>query len=138
MTVQGNQAVKEMIAERKERLRVMDEERNKLASEVAGLEMALDALADESSNVRDYADDELKTVTASITDAIAEVLSEQQPLHRGVILERVKARGIVIEATDEMKYFGNFLSSDERFMRRKGARGFWMLADPDDGLPESC
>ena len=140
MTNPGKLSVVGMIEERKARLQVLDEERYKLDSELRGLELALQAFTDDSGNDLAYADaDEYKTIGQIVGDAIFEVLVEAGvPLHRDVIYERCLAKGIVIEAKNPKRYFFNFLSSDPRFKSKPGARGFWILAEPEDGPPESC
>ena len=137
---QGKQAVLGMIAERKERLQVLDEERKIVDSELTGLELALQAFPDDAGNVQAYADeDAYKTIGQIVGDAIYDVLVEVGgPLHRDVLFDRVVAKGIVIEAANPKRYFFNFLTSDPRFKSKPGTRGYWMLAEPEDGPPETC
>ena len=145
MVNQGKQAVVEMVSERRERLRILDEERQVVNAELKGLELALQAFMDDSGNDLAYADeDEYKTIGQIIGDTIYTILVEAgHPLHRDVIYDRAVAKGLVIEAKNPRKYFFNVLTSDPRFKRKPGpARGIWMLAnleeDVEDGPAESC
>ena len=71
---------------------------------------------------------------ARVGNAVEEVLTEERPLHRGVILERILARGIPMDASNPLHYLGTFLTGDERFVPTtkafgtNGRRGEWTLA----------
>ena len=137
----GIQAVYAMIEERKARLQALGEERHTLDSEIKGLELAVQAfVASEAGVVQARADGgDGKSFTATVTDAIEDILLVERPLHRAEILERARGKGIIIEAETPLHYFGTFLSNDKRFMPKTNKRGYWTLTDePADAGPESC
>lgn len=68
---------------------------------------------------------ELATYTDTLRDAICNVLTEEQPLLRRDILDRVKDRGIPITAKNPIRLIGHHLSVDPRF--KNVARGTWAL-----------
>ena len=142
---QGTEAVYTLIAERKERLRVLNEERQALDGEIKGLELAAQAFAPADQQAvqvhagRASIGDESRTFRDRVTDAIEEILWEERPLHRSEIFARVRAKGIIVEAKKTLQYFTTFLSQDSRFMPVRNKRGFWTLvASPEPFAPESC
>ena len=60
-----------------------------------------------------------------LTDAMYEVLLEDQPLHRKEILNGVKGKGVVITAKDVLRSVTLHLSQDQRF--ESVGNGEWQL-----------
>ena len=91
----GIQAVYAMIEERKARLQALGEERHTLDSEIKGLELAVQAfVASEAGVVQARADGgDGKSFTATVTDAIEDILLVERPLHRAEILEAGEGQG---------------------------------------------
>ena len=138
----GIEGIRALIAERRERLIVLEAERHTIESELTGLELALRAMTPPAgaAPARDKGD-QVKSFTSQVTEAIVAVLQEERPLHRAVILRRVLERDptIVIEAENQLHYFGTFLSNAKETVPVKGRRGYWTLADaPEAAAPKSC
>ena len=73
------------------------------------------------------------TFKEQTADAIYNVLKEaQRPLHRTVILTKVKERGLIIGGG--VSTIGGYLSMDDRF--KNVGKGMWTLAEePQSGMP---
>jgi len=65
------------------------------------------------------------TYGEELVEAMREILSEEQPLHRKEILNRAKARGIVFTAKNELRTVGYYLSREHHF--KNVSRGTWAL-----------
>ena len=70
---------------------------------------------------------EFGPVRQAVADAIYKVLRDEHSLHRKVIVERVKAKGIPIESANPVQYIATLLSLDDRF-ERIHHYGYWKLA----------
>ena len=75
-------------------------------------------------NNADATDDGL-THKDELTNAIEEILTEEQPLHRGTILERVREKGVYVGGKNPVNSLSSYLSIDPRF--RAVGRGMWAL-----------
>lgn len=81
--------------------------------------------------IADYLDEEPKlpgegTFTADLTGAVHAMLTEQRPLHRKVIHDRLKEQGIHVGGKDALGNLSAYLSNDSRF--KTAGRGEWTLA----------
>ena len=65
-----------------------------------------------------------------LRDAIHEILTEERPLHRRAIHDRLVERGVRIAGRDPVNNVGAHLSLDERF--ESFGDGRWTLSDSDD------
>ena len=70
------------------------------------------------------------TYSEELVEAMREILLEDQPLHRTVILERAKARGVLFTAKNEIRTVGYYLSREPDF--KNVARGIWALTGYDE------
>ena len=64
------------------------------------------------------------TAKQEITDAIYDILLQHGPLHRDVILEKVRAMGIHVSGINTL---ASYLSGDDRF--KNIAKGTWALKE---------
>ena len=94
--------------------------RDELDQEIAGLERIVGQLNGKSSPPPSEG-----TYTAELTAAIHELLIEERPLHRKVILERLEIKGIFVSGQDKLRTLSAHLSQDARFTPTE--RGFWTL-----------
>ena len=62
-----------------------------------------------------------------LTNAMYDVLMIERPLHRNVLLDRVRERGIHIGGQKPVNTIGSYLSTDTRF--KNVGRGIWSLAE---------
>ncbi|MXY20269.1 MAG: hypothetical protein F4Y49_02920 [Dehalococcoidia bacterium] len=67
------------------------------------------------------------TYKQQVAQAIVEVLTEEQPLHREVIRERVEAKGIPLTARKPIDTIAQRLTSDDRFVNVVRGKGIWAL-----------
>ena len=67
------------------------------------------------------------TYKEQVAQAIVEVLTEEQPLHREVIRERVEAKGIPLTAQRPIDTIAQRLTSDKRFVNVVRGKGIWAL-----------
>ena len=73
--------------------------------------------------------------SASLVDAIYNILLSERPLHRNMLLERVKEAGFHVGGKTPVGAIGSYLSRDERFTNI--GRGFWSLTEePGPESPE--
>ena len=73
--------------------------------------------------------------SASLVDAIYNVLLAERPLHRNILLERVREMGFHVGGKTPVGAIGSYLSRDERFTNI--GRGFWSLTEePGPESPE--
>ena len=63
----------------------------------------------------------------SLTVEIYDILCEERSLHRRVLLDRVRSRGIYVGGENPMNTFGSYLSQDKRFV--SVGKGVWTLAE---------
>ena len=61
-----------------------------------------------------------------LTDAMHDILEKHGPLHRNVIYDRVRERGIHIGGAKPVNSIGSYLSTDTRF--KNVGKGMWDLA----------
>ena len=62
-----------------------------------------------------------------VSDAMVEILTDERPLHRDFILDRILERGIHIGGQKPVNTIGSYLSLDSRF--KNAGRGIWTLAE---------
>ena len=104
--------------------------------------LALDALYEQIANERNamnvvitMLENEENGVTANsepnhgdmVTDTIEQILTQEQPLHRSVILERVQGAGVHIGGSMPLNSISSYLSTDPRF--KVAGRGMWGLVE---------
>lgn len=63
----------------------------------------------------------------NLTAAIYDILCEERPLHRSVLLDRVRSRGVYVGGDNPMNSFGAYLSQDKRFV--SVGKGVWTLVE---------
>ena len=72
-----------------------------------------------------------------VSDAMVEILTEERPLHRDVILARIRDRGIHIGGQKPVNTIGSYLSLDYRF--KNAGTGIWTLGEEPiagDNIPD--
>ena len=67
--------------------------------------------------------------TVEIRDAIYGILSDEHPLHRRVILERLIERGVHIGGVTPINSLSAHLSTDDRFSSVEETKGTWTLTE---------
>ena len=73
--------------------------------------------------------------SASLSDAMHDILVRERPLHRTTLLERVRAAGFHVGGKTPVGAIGSYLSRDERFTNI--GRGCWSLTEePAPATPE--
>jgi len=145
------------IAEREDRCRALDREKDNLDKEIRDLNRDLAHLVSLHNNkegqesplqresaVRDPApefDSDFWNVTHAegslskgIKEAILVTLVAERPMHRKKLLEKVEAQGIILGGSDRIRTLSSYLSGDRRFVPVSKGRGIWTLADepPDE------
>ena len=63
----------------------------------------------------------------NLTAEVYDILNEERPLHRRVLLDRVRSRGVYVGGENPMNTFGSYLSQDKRFV--SVGKGVWTLAE---------
>ena len=158
----GEEVLRKALAEREDRRRELEVEKENLDKEIRGLKSDLDHLVSlhsdneaqeppqpmESPNPAVASRDDSDfwdvrhaegSLSQEITDAILQILLEERPMHtmhRKKILEKVEAKGILLGGTDRIRTLSSYLSNDRRFVTdgQKG-RGTWTLAgEPPESL----
>ena len=69
--------------------------------------------------------------------AMFDILTDERPLHRKVILTRVRQRGIHLGGQNPVNTIGSYLSIDDRF--KNVGRGIWTLKEEPiavDNIPD--
>ena len=102
------------------------EEKERAERQIAALEAKsrkkwLDGEIVFPSNKSSYNIGPLRRVLA---DTIYEILREERPLHRRIILNRAVARGIVFTARKPISHVSQILTQDPRFERVRNEYGF--------------
>ena len=78
----------------------------------------------------DAEDEGRSSYEREVSDAMSDILTDERPLHRNVILDRVQERGIQVGGRKPVNTIGSYLSIDDRF--KNVSRGVWTLADNPD------
>ena len=68
--------------------------------------------------------------SASLVDAMYDILVRERPLHRNILLERVKEAGFHVGGETPVGAIGSYLSRDQRF--KNIGRGLWTLTEETD------
>ena len=71
--------------------------------------------------------DGVSSYAKELTATIYDILKDERPLHRDIILARVQERGIFVGGQKPVNSIGSYLSTDARF--GNVARGIWTLAE---------
>ena len=108
------------ISDLKRVLEELEEERDVLNLEIDSIRSAVNIL--ESRPEVEYASSKQ---AQALRDSIYEILSEQHPLHRRTIYDRLVERGVKVGGQDPVNNVGAHLSRDSRF--RNVGRGEWDL-----------
>ena len=72
-----------------------------------------------------------------VSDAMFDILTDERPLHRKVILTLVQQRGIHLGGQNPVSTIGSYLSIDDRF--KNVGRGIWTLREEPiavDNIPD--
>ncbi len=101
-------------------LEELEEERDVLDKQIDSIRSAVNIL--ESRPEAEYASSKQ---AQALRDSIYEILSEQHPLHRRTIYDKLVERGIKVGGQDPVNNVGAHLSRDARF--RNVGRGEWDL-----------
>ena len=81
----------------------------------------------------DAEDEDRSSYAREVSDAMLDILTDERPLHRNVVLARVQQRGIHVGGTKPVNSIGSYLSTDQRF--KNCGRGMWTLAEePQAGI----
>ncbi len=81
----------------------------------------------------DAEDEDRSSYAREVSDAMLDILTDERPLHRNVVLARVQQRGIHVGGTKPVNSIGSYLSTDQRF--KNCGRGIWTLAEePQAGI----
>lgn len=115
-----------MVQSIRNKLEAWDIEYERIVRERESLQIVLEIYErdiDDGSSVR--ATPRPPTQQEVLTNAMFEVLSEEQPLHRKEILTRVKAKRVVITAKDALRSITYHLSQDQKF--ESVGDGAWQL-----------
>ena len=75
----------------------------------------------------DAEDEGRSSYEREMSDAMFDILTDERPLHRNIILDRVQERGIQVGGRKPVNTIGSYLSIDDRFSNV--ARGIWTLAE---------
>ena len=109
-----------------EKLKKVDAEYERLVRERESLYVTLALFEREVAKQPSlHTTDKPSTYENDIRSTIYEILSEEQPLHRKDILERVKSKAVPVTAKNPIKLIAYHLSRDNRF--KNVARGTWAL-----------
>ena len=75
----------------------------------------------------DAENEDRSSYAREVSDAMLDILTDERPLHRNVVLARVQQRGIHVGGTKPVNSIGSYLSTDQRF--KNCGRGMWTLAE---------
>ena len=114
---------RDTIRELRNILRGLLAERREIDEKIASLEQTIALFEGREATGRGQ--------TKELTDAIHTVLTNERPLHRRVILDRVSEMGVIIANAQPLAYMAAYLSTDPRFINV--GRGIWTLATDADG-----
>ena len=108
---------------------VLTKEKESLERQIEALKRAQLTLWIENPNDlhRNRSQYNLGPIRRVLADAIYEVLLEEGPLTRQMILSRVVARGVQLKAMNPVNQVSAMLTADPRFGKVKGQRNFWNL-----------
>ena len=70
-----------------------------------------------------------RTRRHQIVDAVVELLSEEEPLHREKVLELLQKRDDAPGGEFALETLGSYITQDSRVKKLAKPRGFWALAD---------
>ena len=82
-------------------------------------------------------DEDRSPYAKEVSDAMVEILTDERPLHRNVILARIRARGIHTGGQKPVNTIGSYLSLDDRF--KNAGKGIWTLGEEPiavDNIPD--
>ena len=122
MIIKGLKAI---VTERENELRELDANREELIGRIQGLHAAIKEV--ECSTMNTVTRPQTGTYREQITDVVEQVLQIERPLHRSVILKRVKDLGVYMGPTNPMSSLGAYLSLDDRFSTV--GKGVWTLTE---------
>ena len=107
------------------RVRKLENTKRAIDDQIASMHNTIRTL--EQDPEEDGAEFRPSTHARELTDAMHDILEEHgRPLHRNVIYERVRERGIHIGGAKPVNSIGSYLSTDTRF--KNVAKGMWDLA----------
>ena len=118
---------KVMVRGIRQKLKELDVEHERIVQERDGLQTALSIFERDIDNRDRGGTAKPPTYQDTLRQAIYEVLSAEQPLHRIEILKRVKAMDVPITAKNELRTITYHLSRDQRF--ENVGKGTWQLVD---------
>ncbi len=135
------------IEKRQTELDKVDARRDQLTREIDGLRVSVDVYqqdydvgpSSDSGNrapaTLDYdgIEDSDLSFTRRTTNAVYEVLKEERPLHRRVILERLQEMGIEIVGRNPADSLSSYMSPDDRLRPVNGRQGYWTLTEEPTG-----
>ena len=116
------------IADLRSALRDIDEKKRFLDEQRSAISMTLSYF--EGSGADSPQTDGSDGTTANLRDAIHEILTEERPLHRRAIHDRLVERGVRIGGREPVNNVGAHMSLDERF--ESLGDGEWTLSGTDD------
>lgn len=114
----------------RDKLKELDFEQDRIAEERKGLLTALAIFERDADAGSLTTEPKEPTYSEELVEAIREILSDEQPLHRREILNRAKARGIAFTAKNQIRTVGYYLSREPDF--KNVARGTWALVGYDE------
>ena len=109
------------ISDMKKMLRILEEERDVIDMQVESIRNAINVFASRPEAATTGSSQQAQV----LRDTIYVILSEQHPLHRRTIYDKLAERGISVGGKDPVNTVGAHLSKDARF--RKLGKGEWDL-----------
>ena len=115
------------IADLRKVLAELEEERDVLAKNIESVRNTVNLLESRNAVTSTPAQQ-----AQTLRDSVYQILSEQHPLHRRTIFDRLIERGIPVGGVDPVNTVGAHLSKDERF--KNVGRGQWDLVERNNVL----
>ena len=135
MTEKKDQVIQDAIAVEKyfeNQVHEYEERLNRLREQLNGAEVYRASIISVPSRIFGESQQQARSFKELLTDTICEVLTEDRPLHRTDVLERVVAKGVHVGGNDPLATIAPYMTADPRFT--SDGKGNWTLSE--EGLDD--